>query len=109
MLEVDIPDVLAELEATFEAYERALTGNDIETLGRSLGRDVSRWGKRASNRAIGSKAGRRSHAIDHGWNARVRTASRALRTMMQSAVSNRGADDWPRIQPHHRSATGCHP
>ena len=32
MLEVDIPDVLAELEATFEAYERALTGNDIETL-----------------------------------------------------------------------------
>ena len=32
MLKVDIPDVLAELEATFEAYERALTGNDIETL-----------------------------------------------------------------------------
>jgi hypothetical protein len=32
VLKVDIPDVLAELEATFEAYERALTGNDIETL-----------------------------------------------------------------------------
>ena len=31
VLKVDIPDVLAELEATFEAYERALTGNDIET------------------------------------------------------------------------------
>jgi hypothetical protein len=32
MLEADIPEVLAELTATFEAYEKALVTNDIETL-----------------------------------------------------------------------------
>jgi hypothetical protein len=32
MIEVDIPAALAELTAAFEAYERALIGNDIETL-----------------------------------------------------------------------------
>jgi hypothetical protein len=32
MLEVDIPEVLSELVATFEAYEKALVKNDIETL-----------------------------------------------------------------------------
>jgi hypothetical protein len=32
MLEVDIPEVLSELVATFEAYETALVTNDIETL-----------------------------------------------------------------------------
>ena len=34
MLEVDIPEILAELTAMFEAYERALVTNDIETLNR---------------------------------------------------------------------------
>ena len=32
MLEVDIPEVVAELTAAFEAYERALTSNDIAAL-----------------------------------------------------------------------------
>lgn len=32
MLEVNIPDVVAELSAAFDAYERALTSNDIEML-----------------------------------------------------------------------------
>ncbi len=32
MVEVDIPDVLAELTAAFEQYERALVTNDVETL-----------------------------------------------------------------------------
>jgi AtzH-like len=32
MLEVNIPEVVAELSAAFDAYERALTNNDIETL-----------------------------------------------------------------------------
>ena len=34
MLEIDIPEVLSELVATFEAYEQALGANDIETLNR---------------------------------------------------------------------------
>jgi hypothetical protein len=36
VLEVDIPDVLAELEAAFEAYGRGLTGNEIELSGARL-------------------------------------------------------------------------
>lgn len=34
MLEIDIPEVHAELEGAFVAYEAALLGNDIETLNR---------------------------------------------------------------------------
>jgi hypothetical protein len=32
MMEVNIPEVVAELTARFEAYERALVGNDIEAV-----------------------------------------------------------------------------
>ena len=32
MLEVNIPDVVAEVRAIFEQYERALLSNDVETL-----------------------------------------------------------------------------
>lgn len=32
MLEVDIPEVLAEVTEVFESYERALVGNDIPAL-----------------------------------------------------------------------------
>ena len=32
MVEVNIPEVLAEVSAAFAAYERALVGNDIEGL-----------------------------------------------------------------------------
>lgn len=31
-MEIDIPEVLAEVTALFERYERALVGNDIATL-----------------------------------------------------------------------------
>jgi hypothetical protein len=31
-LEIDLPDVLAEVRAAFERYERALVNNDVETL-----------------------------------------------------------------------------
>ena len=55
VLEVDIPDVLAELEATFEAYERALTGNDIETLNSLFWDSPStvRYGTREAERQYG--------------------------------------------------------
>jgi hypothetical protein len=32
MTDVDIPEVVAELTAAFESYERALTANDIEAV-----------------------------------------------------------------------------
>jgi ketosteroid isomerase-like protein len=31
-MEIDAPDVIAEVEAAFAAYETALTGNDVATL-----------------------------------------------------------------------------
>jgi hypothetical protein len=31
-MEMDLPDVLAEVRAAFERYERALVGNDVVTL-----------------------------------------------------------------------------
>lgn len=31
-MQVNIPEVVAELVAAFEAYERALVGNDIEAV-----------------------------------------------------------------------------
>jgi hypothetical protein len=33
-VEIDLPDVHAEVTEAFEAYEKALTGNDVETLDR---------------------------------------------------------------------------
>jgi hypothetical protein len=33
MLEINLPDVLAEVEAAFRRYERALVENDVEVLG----------------------------------------------------------------------------
>ena len=53
MLEVDIPEVLSEL--TFAAYERALTGNDIETLNELFWNDplTVRYGTREHERQYG--------------------------------------------------------
>jgi hypothetical protein len=34
MMEIDIPEVKAEVEAAFAEYERALTTNDVESLDR---------------------------------------------------------------------------
>lgn len=38
-MDVNIPDVMAEVEAVFAAYERTLVTNDVETLG-ALFRDA---------------------------------------------------------------------
>jgi hypothetical protein len=32
-MDIDRPEVIAEMRAAFERYERALVGNDVETLG----------------------------------------------------------------------------
>jgi hypothetical protein len=55
MLPVDDPQVLAELKAIFEAYERALTRNDIETLNSLFWNDARtvRYGTRANELQYG--------------------------------------------------------
>ena len=35
-MEINLPDVVAEVEAAFARYEAALTGNDVATLDRSF-------------------------------------------------------------------------
>jgi hypothetical protein len=32
MMEIDLPDIVAEVKAAFERYERAVVSNDVETL-----------------------------------------------------------------------------
>jgi hypothetical protein len=55
MLEVDIPEVLAELVVTFEAYERALIANDIEALNALFwpSPSTTRYGTRDAERQYG--------------------------------------------------------
>ena len=55
MLEIDIPEVLSELVATFEAYEQALGANDIETLNRLFWDNPAtvRYGTRELERQYG--------------------------------------------------------
>jgi hypothetical protein len=55
MFEIDIPEVLSELAATFETYERALTGNEIEKLNELFWNSPStvRYGTRDAERQHG--------------------------------------------------------
>lgn len=58
MLEIDIPEVLAELVTTFEAYERALIDNDIEALNSLFWVSplTMRYGTRVSEHQYGHQA-----------------------------------------------------
>jgi hypothetical protein len=55
MLPIDDPKVLAELMAAFEAYERALTQNDIDTVNELFWTDprTVRYGTREVERQYG--------------------------------------------------------
>ena len=58
MLEVNIPEVVAELTHAFETYERALVGNDIATLNALFWQSplTLRYGTRAPERLYGHAA-----------------------------------------------------
>ena len=55
MLEVDLPEPLAQLTAAFDQYERALIGNDIATLNELFWESPQtlRFGVRESERLYG--------------------------------------------------------
>ena len=55
MMEIDIPEVLSELVAMFETYEKALTNNDIDILNRLFWDNPStvRYGTREFERQYG--------------------------------------------------------
>jgi hypothetical protein len=84
MLEIDIPEVLAELTRTFEAYEKALVTNDIATLN-SLFWDSSatvRFGTRDAERQYG-------HAEIAAFRIR-RGAVNAERTLQNQRITTFG-------------------
>jgi Protein of unknown function (DUF3225) len=58
MMEVDIPEVLSELTAMFDIYEKALAGNDIATLNKLFWDSPStvRFGTREFERQYGHEA-----------------------------------------------------
>ena len=86
MLEVDIPEILAELTAMFEAYERALVTNDIETLNRLFwdSRATVRYGTRDIERQYG-------HAEIAEFRIR-RGAVNAERTLQNRLITTFGRD-----------------
>jgi len=69
MIEIDIPAVKAEVEAAFAAYERALVGNDVETLDRLFHADprTIRYGRARTSMAMprSQPSGRRGRR--RGW------------------------------------------
>jgi hypothetical protein len=86
MLEVDIPEVLAELTATFEAYEKALVTNDIETLNSLFWESPTtvRFGTRDAERQYG-------HAEIAAFRRR-RGAVNAERSLQNQRITTFGRD-----------------
>jgi hypothetical protein len=86
MLEVDIPEVLAELTAIFETYEKALVTNDIATLNSLF------WDSPATVR-FGSRDVERQYG--HAEIAEFRTkrgAVNAERTLQNQRITTFGRD-----------------
>jgi hypothetical protein len=74
MLEINVPPVLAELIAAFDAYEHALVSDDIEALNNCFWRSsaTTRYGIRESERQYGHAA-IAEFRIRHGALNQVRT------------------------------------
>ena len=86
MPEVNLPEIVAELTAAFEAYDRALLGNDIETLNRLF------WGSPHTLRY-----GARAHELlySHDEIAQFRLARGAIdqrRTLRNTRITTFGRD-----------------
>jgi hypothetical protein len=122
MLEVDIPEVLAELVASFEAYERALIDNDIEALNALFWASplTTRYGTRDDERQYGhaeiADFRRRRGAVDQRRvlrNRRITTVGRDFgiantefipagsdKVGRQSQTWMRTADGWKIVSAH---------
>lgn len=86
VLEVNIPEVVAELTRAFEAYERALLGNDIAALNALFWESphTTRYGTRAAERLHG-----------HAEIAEFRTRRGAIdqrRTLRHQRITTFGRD-----------------
>ena len=82
MLEIDIPEVLRDLVATFETYERALITNDIETVNKLF------WDSSSTVRY-----GTREHERHYGYSE------------ITTFRSQRGPVNQPRVLRNHKITT----
>jgi Protein of unknown function (DUF3225) len=85
-MQVNIPEVLAELTASFEAYERALVGNDIDAVNAMFwdSERTLRYGTRANEH-------HRGHAAIAAFR-RQRGAVDQRRTLRNTCITTFGHD-----------------
>lgn len=84
MMEIDLPDVRAEVEAAFAEYERALVSNDVETLDRLF------WN---SPLTIRYGAGENLYGYDEILAFRRGRSPKGLaRTLMRTVITTYGRD-----------------
>jgi hypothetical protein len=121
MLEIDIPEVKAEVEAAFARYEQALVGNDVAVLDElflksdltiryGIGENLYGYGEIAAFRSARSPAGleralERTVITTYGsdmataWTL-FRRASMAGKIGRQSQVWMRTAEGWRVVSAH---------
>jgi hypothetical protein len=84
MLEVNIPEVVAEVRAAFERYEKALGSNDLDTI------DSLFWNS-ADTLRYGPNGPLRGHAAISGFR-RGRSIPGIKRTLMNTVITTFGRD-----------------
>jgi hypothetical protein len=84
MVEINLPEALAEMTVAFADYERALTGNDVETLDRLF------WGSRHTVR-YGATENLYGYAAIAEFRA-ARPANALTRTLARTVITTFGRD-----------------
>lgn len=83
-MQIDIPDVVAEVRAAFERYERALVSNDVQTLGELFADDP-----RTIRYGIGENL--YGYAEISGFRA-ARSPLNLMRTLSRTSITTYGRD-----------------
>jgi hypothetical protein len=98
MLEIDIPEIVAEVRAEFERYERALVGNDVAALDAFFWRDA---------RAL--RYGIAEQLYGHDAIAKFRSARPAIelnRDLFNTVITTFGRDFAMANTEYRRKASG---
>jgi hypothetical protein len=97
-MDVNRPEIVAELAAAFEAYEAALVGNDVETLDALFwaSRDVVRFGPREALYGRDEILAFR----------RARPSEGLARTLVRTVITTFGEDFGTAVAEFHRPSEG---
>lgn len=98
MLEIDIPEVVAEVEAVFRRYEQALVGNDVAVLAELFWNDP-----RTIRYGVGENL--------HGWEAitafrHARPAVDLDRDLLETVITTYGRDFASASTTYRRKQSG---